>query len=342
MSGFVQPQVLKKIADSPDAPEKARNAATRTLSVADSIHEQRAAATVSSLASAAPGKGSRSIYDCTKRKNLPGTLVRKEGAPRTEDRNVNNVYDGFEIVRNFFSTVFGRNSIDNTGLNLIGSLHYGEDFNNAFWDPLQKQMIFGDGDGVLFDYLSDSLDVIAHELTHGVTQHTADLRYRNQSGSLNESISDVFACMVEQWHLGQTSEQGDWLLGQTIWPVGRRGSALRSLKAPGTAYNDPIIGKDGQPAHMRDYDTTTEDNGGVHINSGIPNHAFYLSAIGLGGHSWERAGQVWYKTLLDPRITEDYNFTQFAELTADNTRTMFGDSAKDVVRNAWVSVGVLA
>lgn len=175
-----------------------------------------------------------------------------------------------------------------------------------------------------------------------MTQHTADLQYWNQSGSLNESISDVFACMVEQWHLGQTSEQGDWILGQTIWPVGRRGAALRSLKAPGTAYNDPIIGKDGQPAHMRDYNTTTEDNGGVHINSGIPNHAFYLSAIGLGGHSWERAGQVWYKTLLDPRITQDCNFAQFAELTVDNTRTMFGDSAKDIVRNAWVSVGVLA
>jgi Zn-dependent metalloprotease len=339
LRGFIQPQILQNIADSHEAPGKTRNAAINTLNVAKSIHENRATVVPNAAVAATPGAGFRAVHDCKETTRLPGTLVRKEGASAVKDRSVNNVYDGFGIVLKFFSSVFNRNSIDDAGFDVVGSLHYDKNFNNAYWNS--KQMVFGDGDGISFDSLANSLDVIAHELTHGVTEFTANFAYNNQSGALNESMSDVFACMVEQWHLDQTSGQGDWILGQTIWPVGRKGAALRSLKAPGTAYNDPILGKDTQPAHMRDYNTTKADNGGVHLNSGIPNHAFYLAATSLGGNSWDRAGQVWYKTLLDPRIKPDCSFKQFAELTVDNAHTMFGEAVKDAVRNAWVSVGVL-
>lgn len=255
-----------------------------------------------------------------------------------KDRAINNAYDGLGITFDFFSTIFGRKSIDNASLPLIGSLHYDQDYNNAFWDG--RQMVIGDGDGIYFDYFSDSLDVIVHELTHGVVQYSARLEYQDQAGALNESVADAFACMAEQWHFGQTAEQGDWILGQNLFPVARKGVALRSLKAPGTAYKDHL-GKDPQVAHMRDFVKTEEDNGGVHLNSGIPNHAFYLVAVGLGGRSWERAGQVWYKSLTDGRIKPNSTFKEFAELTVDNAQKMFGDSVTKVVKDSWASVGVL-
>src|SRR4029079_944922 len=136
-------------------------------------------------------------------------------------------------------------------------------------------------------------------LTHGVTQDEAQLVYSNQSGALNESLSDVFGSLIKQFSLNQTADQADWLIGAGLLTKQVNGVALRSMKAPGTAYNDPVLGKDPQPAHMKDYVNTISDNGGVHINSGIPNHAFYLIATQIGGNAWEKAGQIWYLTLRD-------------------------------------------
>lgn len=192
-------------------------------------------------------------------------------------------------------------------------MHYGQDYDNAFWNG--HQMVFGDGDGEIFGDFTACVDVIGHELTHGVTQFTAGLQYQDQPGALNESVSDVFGSLVKQHSLGQDAAHADWLIGAGLLAPGIQGVALRSMKAPGTAYDDPRLGKDPQPAHMRDYVDTTDDNGGVHINSGIPNHAFYLLATALGGQAWDRAGRIWYDALTGGRLAADADFTAFARAT---------------------------
>src|SRR5260221_6079606 len=155
-------------------------------------------------------------------------------------------------------------------------------------------MVYGDGDGDLFELFTKPIDVTGHELTHGVTQYSANLNYQDQSGALNESFSDVFGSLVKQQALNQTTEQADWLIGQGIFTSKVHGVALRSMKAPGTAYEDPVLGKDPQPADMHSFVKTVDDNGGVHLNSGIPNKAFYLAATAIGGYAWDVAGEIWY------------------------------------------------
>jgi Zn-dependent metalloprotease len=148
--------------------------------------------------------------------------------------------------------------------------------------------------------------------------------------------------MVKQHKLRQTTDQADWLIGAGILAKGIQGVALRSMKAPGTAYDDPKLGKDPQPADMAHYFKTGEDNGGVHINSGIPNHAFYLVAAALGGHSWERAGQIWYDTLVDHNLKANSSFATFANLTMNNAGSRYGAGSTEqkAVRDAWAKVGV--
>src|SRR5262249_21444423 len=150
----------------------------------------------------------------------------------------------------------------------------------------------------IFGRFTVSVDVIAHELTHGITQHEANLAYEGQSGALNEHFSDVFGSLVKQYTKGQSAANADWLIGQGLLMPGIQGEAIRSLKATGTAYDDPTLGHDPQPDHMDKYLDTEDDNGGVHINSGIPNKAFYTLAVALGGNAWDQAGHIWYTTLI--------------------------------------------
>ena len=221
---------------------------------------------------------------------------------------------------------------------LIATVHYDQKFDNAFWDG--RQMVFGDGDGVVFNRFTISLDVIGHELTHGVTGSEVNLTYSGQSGALNESVSDVFGSLVKQFALKQTAGEADWLIGAGLLTF--KDQALRSMKAPGTAYDDPRIGKDTQPGHMKDYVTTQEDSGGVHTNSGIPNRAFYLAATAIGGPAWKRAGRIWYVTLRD-RLRHDSGFQEAARLTAEVAAELFGGGAEvQAVRAAWETVGVTA
>jgi Zn-dependent metalloprotease len=203
-------------------------------------------------------------------------------------------------------------------------------------------MVFGDGDGIIFNDFTLPLDVIGHELTHGVTGSEANLLYKNQSGALNESISDVFGVLVKQYSLKQTADKADWLIGAGLFAKKIHGVALRSMKAPGTAYDDPLIGKDPQPADMAHFVNTTGDNGGVHTNSGIPNHAFFLVATKIGGFAWQKAGQIWYNTLLDHNLKQSANFAAFANLTVKNATTLYGSASveRKAVIDAWQQVGV--
>ena len=198
--------------------------------------------------------------------------------------------------------------------------------------------MFGDGDGTVFDRFTKPVDVLGHELSHAVTQFTANLTYQGQSGALNESISDVFGSCLKQRLLGQTADQADWLIGEGIFLPSVQGRALRSMAEPGTAYDDPTLGKDPQVATMADYVDTQDDNGGVHTNSGIPNKAFHLAATGIGGTSWDGAGTIWYAALTSG-ISADTDFAGFAAATVTAAEAVSPEAA-EVVRSAWEQVGV--
>ena len=282
----------------------------------------------------------RTIYNAAGAGDLPGSVVRNEGADATGDASVDEAFDGLGATFKFYWEIYQRNSIDNQGLPLDATVHYQDRYNNAFWNG--RQMVFGDGDGTVFDRFTIDLDVIGHELTHGVTGSEVNLVYLGQAGAVNESVSDVFGSLIKQYLGGQTADEADWLIGAHLIKVEPAGQALRSMKAPGTAYSNSLMGEDPQPSHMRDYVNTTQDNGGVHINSGIPNHAFYLLATQLGGKAWERAGQIWYDTIRDSQLDRNASFADFAARSAFNAGHRYGtdsDEQKAVI-GAWQAVGV--
>jgi Zn-dependent metalloprotease len=290
---------------------------------------------------AVAGQKQRTIYDCQNGEDLLAAVVaRAEDDAPTGDLAVDEAYDGLGVTYDLFWEVYRRNSIDDDGMPLNGYVHWGQDYDNAFWNG--QQMVFGDGDGDLFNRFTASLDVIAHELTHGVTEDEAQLVYFRESGAINESLSDVFGVLAKQRWLNQTADEADWLIGAELLTDKVNGVALRSMAEPGTAFDDPVLGKDPQPAHMDDFVVTFEDNGGVHINSGIPNKAFHLLATALGGYAWERAGRIWYETLRDPALQPGVAFRRFNQLTASNAARLYGAGSQEVeaVRDAWAGVGL--
>jgi Zn-dependent metalloprotease len=279
----------------------------------------------------------RTISDAQSTQMLPGRVVRHEGDDPIGDRAADEAYDGLGATFALFREAFDRNSIDGAGLPLHATVHYGQRYDNAFWDG--ARMVFGDGDGEIFSRFTASLSVIGHELAHGVTQFTTGFVYRDQSGALNESVSDVFGALVEQHSLGQSADDASWLIGEGIFTAEVQGAALRSLKAPGTAYDDDVLGRDPQPAHLDQYVETDDDNGGVHLNSGIPNRAFYLVASELGGNAWERAGQIWYDTVAGDALTARADFATFAGATVA-VAARYGAVEVAAVRAGWAEVGV--
>ena len=203
-------------------------------------------------------------------------------------------------------------------------------------------MVFGDGDGDLFNRFTIAVDVIGHELTHGVTEDEAKLTYLYQPGALNESVSDVFGSLIKQYQNKETAKQADWLIGEGLFTAKVQGTALRSMKAPGTAFDDKVLGKDSQPADMSGFVHTSQDNGGVHTNSGIPNHAFYLAATAIGGNAWEKAGQIWYDTICDRTLGHSATFSTFAGRTIAHATQRYGSNSAErkAVMDAWRQVGV--
>ncbi|MDX3004043.1 M4 family metallopeptidase [Kribbella solani] len=311
----------------------------------DAVLRTRPAAPAPTAVSArpvdAPGGRQRKVYDAHNGTDLPGALVRSEGDDPVKDTAVNQAYDGTGATWTLYKECYGRDSIDGNGLVLTSTVHYDRAYANAFWNG--AQMVFGDGDGEIFGNFTAAIDVTGHELTHGVTQYTANLAYEGQSGALSESISDVFGSLTKQYALGQSAAQADWLIGAGLFLPGVKGVALRSMKAPGTAYDDPRLGKDPQPATMSGYVDTSDDNGGVHINSGIPNHAFYLAATGIGGNAYDDAGKIWYATLTSGTLLATAGFKDFAAATQAAAQTLFGADAPQLaaVTKAWQTVGVL-
>jgi Zn-dependent metalloprotease len=329
---IVPPYVLENIARRGTGDQQAR--AMRALGV-DRVHRGARSET---MPAPVPAEGlNRTVSSADGTETLPGRPVRSEGDSPSGDPATDEAYDGVGETYDLYLEVYGRHSVDDAGLPLPATVHYGQDYDNAFWNG--ERMVFGDGDGELFNRFTVAVDVIGHELTHAVTQLTAGLAYEGQSGALNESVSDVFGSLVQQRAMDQDAASADWLIGAGLFTDQVQGVALRSMRAPGTAYDDDVLGRDPQPAHMRDYADTTDDNGGVHINSGIPNHAFYLAATALGGAAWARAGRIWYRTLIDGGLRPDVDFAAFAAATTGCAAEV-GAAEEQAVRTAWAAVGV--
>ncbi|MFF2960272.1 M4 family metallopeptidase [Streptomyces sp. NPDC057963] len=280
----------------------------------------------------------REISDARNKESLPGTLVRSEGEAAGKDDLVNSVYDALGTTFDFFLTAYGRNSLDGEGGPLRATVHYGEKFANVFWED--GRLVLGDGDGEIIQLRPrDLLDVVAAGVIRQIPN--PQLMYFGQSGALSESICDVFASLVKQYSLGQSADRADWLLGAGMLAPGLKAKALRSLASPGTAYDAPRLGKDPQPAHMGGYFETQQDNGGVHVNSGIPNRAFHLTATAIDGNAWEKAGRIWYDAATGGKLSADATFADFAKLTAIIAEDLYGTGKElDAVNNAWKSVGV--
>jgi len=321
---FVPPYLLRQIALS--RPEEA-DWVEQMLAHDDGIRLQRTTVT------AAAGTGPAwEVHTARNGSALPGDLVRSTGDGPSGDVAVDEAADGVAASLQMYAEVYGRDSFDDAGATVVSTVHYQRGYDNAFWNG--EQLVFGDGDGKTFDRFTKPVDVLGHELTHAVTERTAGLVYEGQSGALNESVSDVFASCLKQRLLGQDAVEGDWLIGAGLFLPGVKGRALRDMAHPGTAYDDPVLGKDPQPAHMDDYVDTTDDHGGVHLNSGIPNRAFQLAAVAIGGSAAEGAGRIWYAALTGG-LPSRADFGAFAAATV-----AAGGEHADAVQEAWRTVGV--
>jgi Zn-dependent metalloprotease len=278
----------------------------------------------------------RVTYTAGNSTRLPGRKLIDEGE-RSRDPVAQAAHDGAGIVYDYFFNNFQRDGIDGQGGAIVSTVNFGssaEDAENAAWIGELQQMIYGDG-GRIFRPLSLGLDVVAHELTHGITDNTSRLIYESQSGALNESYSDVFGTLIDD---------KNWTLGEEVvksppFPT----PVLRSMEDPslGGIYdpNNPLQGV-GQPTTVAEYAdlpiSRRFDNGGVHINSGIPNHAAYLVAQAIGR---EKTGQIYYRTLTS-YLTPSSDFLDAAQSSVQAATELFGDADAQAVRNAFTQVGI--
>ena len=343
---ILPPYMLRNIVENGTVEQ--RQQALRNIVSAEAVRVQREVAAKEGPPDGlmeAIGGMNRIVYSAQNAGNLPGQQVRVEGGPATGDAAADEAYDGAGATYSLYKDAYNRDSIDGNGARLDSTVHYRVGYDNAFWNG--QQMVYGDGDEDLpvdqrlFNRFTIAIDVIGHELTHAVTQFTANLIYQGQSGALNESMSDVFGSLVKQRAKGQTAAEADWIIGEGLFTSRVNGTGIRNMKQPGTAYNDPVMGKDPQPGHMRDYVQTQSDNGGVHINSGIPNRAFYVTAFNIGGFAWEKAGQIWYVTL-QSKLSQSANFVTAAAKTYEAARDLYGQGSleQQAVKAGWAEVGI--
>jgi Zn-dependent metalloprotease len=337
---IIPPYILKHLAESGDP--KVRKLAVDAIANAAATRAVRSTLRMMPEWAAIPspeGKKNRQIYNVKHGSfnDLPGTLVRAEGQRKHKDPAVNEAYNYSGTTYDFYKKLFNRNSLDGRGMTLISSVHLGRDLNNAFWTG--EQMCYGDGDGEIFVRFTKSLDVVAHELTHGVISHTCNLNYSYESGALNEHFADVFGILVKQWRKKQTVDKADWLIGAEIMGRATTAKSLRTFKGEKAYENDPVLGTDPQPKHRKDKYKGSDDDGGVHINSGIPNYAFYLTAKAIGGRAWERAGVIWYETML--KLTTTSRFTDMVDTSTETAITRYGNGSKEhkAIIAAWKEVG---
>lgn len=313
--------VLKRLASDPSLPSSVREGLQSAIAIDKQIRvlREQARKLTTMTASIPPALAALAappvvtVYDCRHGTALPGVPVNNPG--NATDPTAKRTFTETQAVSKFYQTVFGRNSIDGAGMSMQSSIHYDLHFNNAFWNG--TQMTYGDGDGQIFVDFTASNDVICHELTHGVTQHSLMLVYTNEAGGLNESLSDVFGSMFRQWQAGQTVTSADWLIGSDIMgPAARaRGyTCLRDMAKPG----DPHC-LAPQPFHYSRYRPGMDP----HTSSGIPNFAFYTAAMAIGGKSWDVLGKVWYDAIISLGAKPNLRMAAFAAATRASATRLY-------------------
>lgn len=342
---IIPPYITDELVKSADPQKRSRAVAQIRTAARMRAFREAAQAMPTLMAVLSPNKRKfRQVFDAKQSDQLPGKLVRSEGQAKVGDVAVNEAYDGAGETYDFYDQVFQRNSLDDAGMTLISSVHVAEvddtgqlgPMDNAFWNG--EQMAYGDGDGVVFRRFTRSLDVIGHELTHGVTSFTSNLRSFAQSGALNEHFSDVFGILVRQRKNGETAAKANWVVGAEVLVPAPTRRGIRDMENPGTAFtHDPDLGTDPQPSHMSKIFTGPRDRQGVHINCGIPNRAFVLAAKAIGGKAWEVTGRIWFDTLL--QLNTNSQFIDCAKLTVQ-IATTHGAAAKKAVKDAWKKVGI--
>jgi vibriolysin len=288
----------------------------------------------------------RKVYTANNGTSLPGSLLWSEGGTATSDTTAQAAYNYAGNVYDFYKNVFGRDSYDGAGATIISSVHYSSSYNNAYWNS--SQMVYGDGDGTTFIPLAKALDVDAHELTHAVTERTANLTYSNESGALNEATSDILGNSCEAYSTnGGTPNANTWKVGEAIYTPNTAGDALRYMNNP----TQDGSSKDWYPTRY----TGTSDSGGVHSNSGIANLAYYLMVMG-GGHprsmstvvvtplsatsstSLDMAQRIWYRALTT-YFTSSTTFSAARTATVQAATDLYGAAAAASVTQAWDCVG---
>ena len=337
-------KLLKKLAD--DSDDEHRELLHSQIEHSAKLRSQRAAQSqVKPPTKLGKQLLHRQVFDAAGSTMLPGKLLRDEDDPPIRDKEANQAYENVGIAMQFYKEVLGRDSVDGRGMRIDASVHYGYRFANAMWTG--EQMIVGDGDGKHVQGLAHSLGIIAHEFSHGISQHLVKgglgvvqvpgmpPTLKGEAGALNESFSDVFASMIKQWHAGEEVDAADWLLGEDILAPGA-GKAVRSLKDPGNGK----LTWNGDD-QIRDYKRylPTHDS---HTASGIANYAFYVAATQLGGKSWEQLGAVWLKGF--DRLRARATFLDAAHATVDVAAALHGKASPshEAVKAGWKKANVLA
>lgn len=338
---FIIPQdVLEKLARDPELSEEVRTAIRYNARISAELRRLRSQAVAFTMATSAAGVlpaalapfPAVTVYDCKRLQSLPGTPVPNPG--NSNDPTAVRTFNETTEVAEFYKKVFNRNSIDGFGMTMMSSIHYGSGYNNAMWNG--SQMLYGDGDNQIFIDFTNGKDVIGHELTHGVTQHSLQLAYTNDAGGLNESLSDCFGSMFRQWRASQDVNQADWLIGSDILgPIAKtRGyTCLRNMANPG----DPQC-LAPQPTHYSQITPGMDP----HYSSGPPNLAFYLACREIAEKSWEKIGQVWYGALTGFGPSPQMMMKEFADNTRKKASQMYGSvpAVAAVVDQAWKQVGL--
>jgi Zn-dependent metalloprotease len=338
---FIVPrEVLTRLAEDPELSAEVRKSLSDTAQVSHQIRELRQqaakltsvvlahAAAVADVA-AAPLV---TVYDCKHAQRLPGTPV--PNPKNSRDPAAKRTFNETTGVAKFYKDVFNRNSIDNHGLTMMSSIHYGVNFNNAMWNG--TQMLYGDGDNSIFIDFTKGSDVIGHELTHGVTQYSLQLDYQDDAGGLNESISDCFGSMFRQWEKKQDVKSADWLIGHDIIGPTAKARGFTCLRDMGNPAAPHCLAP--QPTQYSQITPGMDP----HFSSGPPNLAFYTACTNLGGKSWEKIGQVWYRAVTGFGPTPTMRMKPFADRTRQVAHTMYSGTpaVAAAVDAGWKHVGL--
>ena len=275
---IIPPDVLERLSRDRKIPLAARHAAARTAKVSTEIRKLRDQATKITRVAGAAGAPrvlastpKVTVYDCKQSQTLPGLPVANPGS--ATDATAKRTFVETTGVAAFYRKAFGRNSIDDAGMTLMSSIHYGVKFNNAMWNG--TQMLYGDGDAQLFVDFTRGNDVIGHELTHGVTQHSLQLAYAGDAGGLNESMSDCFGSMFRQWEANQDVKKADWLIGSDILGPASKAKGYTCLRDMANPANKKALAP--QPTKYSQLTPGLDP----HYTSGPPNLALATATASL-------------------------------------------------------------